>query len=151
LKPPNGSDMDLKLFEINVAVRNVNEAVNSYVNLFSALGLTPGEQFEVKKEPIQAKFNRMPLESGGGGNTFLSMMEPTTPNSPIDRFIKTRGEGLFSLSFKVPDLDRASRLLEKNGVRTFPRTPVDFLSERTVWIHPKEVHGVLLELHEEKK
>jgi methylmalonyl-CoA/ethylmalonyl-CoA epimerase len=143
--------MDLKLFEINVAVRNVNEAVNSYVKLFADLGLNPGQQFEVEKEPIQAKFNRIPLESTNGSKTFLSMMESTAPDSPIDRFIKTRGEGLFSLSFKVPDLDKVSSLLARKGIRTFPSTPVDFLSERTVWIHPKEsaTHGVLLELHEE--
>ena len=144
--------MDLRLFEINVAVRNVNQAVSSYMELFADLGLIAGQQFEVKKEPIQAKFNRMPLELGSG-KAFLSMMESTSPDSPIDRFIKTHGEGLFSLSFKVPDLDRVSDLLARKGVRTFPKTPVDFLSERTIWIHPKEsiAHGVLLELHEEKK
>jgi hypothetical protein len=145
--------MDLKLFEINVAVRNVNEAVSSYLKLFADLGLTSGQQFEVKKEPLQAKFNRMPLELGNGGRAFLSMMESTSPDSPIDRFIRTHGEGLFSLSFKVPDLDSVSDLLTRKGIRTFPKTPVDFLSERTIWIHPKEkvAHGVLLELHEEKK
>jgi methylmalonyl-CoA/ethylmalonyl-CoA epimerase len=144
--------MDLKLFEINVAVRNVDDAVGSYLKLFQELGLDAGQQFEVKKEPIQAKFNRMPLDLPGGKSAFLSMMEPTAPNSPIDRFLKTRGEGLFSLSFKVPDLDLVSKFLAKKGIRTFPQTPVDFLSERTVWIHPKEraTHGVLLELHEEK-
>jgi len=144
--------MDLKLFEINVAVRNVNEAVSSYLELFADLGLTSGQQYEVRKEPIQAKFNRMPLELGNG-RAYLSMMESTAPDSPIDKFIKARGEGLFSLSFKVPDLDRVSELLSRKGIRTFPKTPVDFLSERTMWIHPKEkvAHGVLLELHEEKK
>ncbi len=144
--------MDLRLFEINVAVRNVNQAVSSYMELFADLGLSAGQQFEIKKEPIQAKFNRMPLELGNG-KAFLSMMESTSAESPIDRFIKARGEGLFSLSFKVPDLDRISDLLARKGVRTFPKTPVDFLSERTIWIHPKEKvsHGVLLELHEEKK
>jgi methylmalonyl-CoA/ethylmalonyl-CoA epimerase len=144
--------MDLKLFEINVAVRNVNEAVSSYIKLFKDLGLSAGHQFEVKKKPIQAKFNRMPLELTSGGKTFLSMMESTTPNSPIDRFIKARGEGLFSLSFKVPDIDHIVKLLAEKEVRIFPKTPVDFLSERTIWIHPREkaAHGVLLELHEEK-
>lgn len=145
--------MDLKLFEINVAVRNLDEAVSSYVRLFSDLGLNPGQEFNVEKAPIQARFNRMPLDdSVGGRTTFLSMMESTAPNSPIDRFIKTRGEGVFSLSFKVPDLDRVAGLLAQKGIRTFPQTPVDFLSERTIWVHPKEsvAHGVLLELHEEK-
>ncbi|MDA4131348.1 MAG: hypothetical protein OK457_11305 [Thaumarchaeota archaeon] len=144
--------MDLKLFEINVAVRNVDEAVSSYLKLFADLGLSAGHQFEVKKEPIQAKFNRMPLEANGGGKAFLSMMESTAPNSPLDRFIKARGQGLFSLSFKVPDIDQIAKLLAEKGVRTFPKTPVDFLSERTIWIHPREkaTHGVLLELHEEK-
>ncbi len=144
--------MDLRLFEINVAVRNVDEAVSSYVKLFADLGLGPGQQFEVKKEPIQAKFNRMPLELAGGSKAFLSMMESTAPNSPIDRFIKARGEGLFSLSFKVPDIDHVAKLLNQKGIRTFPQTPIDFLSERTIWIHPSEkvAHGVLLELHEQK-
>jgi len=144
--------MDLKLFEINVAVRSVDNAVNSYLKLFQDLGLTAGEQFEVSKEPLQAKFNRMPLKLEGRNEAYLSMMESTAPNSPIDRFLQTHGEGLFSLSFKVPDLHRVSGLLAKKGIRTFPQTPVEFLSERTIWIHPKEsaVHGVLLELHEEK-
>jgi methylmalonyl-CoA/ethylmalonyl-CoA epimerase len=145
--------MDLRLFEVNIAVRNVDEAVNSYVKLFGELGLEAGELFEVKKEPLQAKFNRMPLESSNRGGVFLSMMESTSPDSPIDRFLKTRGEGLFSLSFKVPELDRVARQLEDKGVKTFPRTPMDFLSERTIWIHPHNsaAHGVLLELHEERK
>jgi methylmalonyl-CoA/ethylmalonyl-CoA epimerase len=144
--------MDLRLFEINVAVRNLDDAVNSYLKLFQDLGLTAGQQFEVKKEPLQAKFNRMPLKLESENQAYLSMMESTAPNSPIDRFLKARGEGLFSLSFKVPDLDRVSSLLAKKGIRTLPEAPVDFLSERTIWIHPKEraAHGVLLELHEEK-
>jgi len=133
-------------------VRSVDEAVNSYVKLFGDLGLNTGELFEVKKEPFQAKFNRMPLQSSKDTRTFLSMMESTAPNSPIDRFIKSRGEGLFSLSFKVRDLDSVARQLREKGVRTFPTTPVDFLSERTIWIYPSDsaAHGVLLELHEEK-
>ncbi len=145
--------MDLKLFEINVAVRSVEEAVNAYVKLFADLGLSSGELFEVKKEPFQARFNRMPLDLGNQGTVFLSMMESTAQDSPIDKFIKSRGEGLFSLSFKVPDLDKVSDLLAQKGIRTFPKTPVEFLAERTIWIHPKEkaAHGVLLELHEEKK
>jgi len=144
--------MDLKLFEINVAVRNVDTAVRSYVKLFGDLGLNAGEQFDVSKEPFQAKFNRMPLDPTNDGKIFLSLMESTAPRSPIDRFIKARGEGLFSLSFNVPDLDRVARQLAEKGVKTFPKAPVDFLSERTVWIHPKDslVHGVLFELHEEK-
>ncbi len=143
--------MDLKLFEINVAVKSVDEAVKDYTKLFSDLGLTSGDKFEVLKEPIQARFNRMPLESGKDHNVFLSLMESTGKNSPIDRFIKSRGEGLFSLSFKVPDLDKTIRLLSRKGIKIFPETPVDFLSERTIWIHPKEqaTHGVLLELHED--
>jgi hypothetical protein len=144
--------MDLRLFEVNLAVRNVNAAVSSYEAMFSELALKAGEEFEVKKEPIQAKFNRMPLKLGSENGTFLSMMESTESGSAIDRFIKSRGEGLFSLSFKVPDLDSISRLLTQKGVQIFPKTPVDFLNERTIWIHPKNkaAHGVLLELHEEK-
>lgn len=85
----------------------------------------------------------------GEGEGRLELLEPTTPDSPVARFLERRGQGLHHLAYRVPDLAAALRELAEAGVRLIdaePRTGAH--GRRVAFIHPSSTGGVLVELVE---
>jgi methylmalonyl-CoA epimerase len=85
------------------------------------------------------------------GESRLELLEPTSDDSVIARFIAKRGEGLHHVSLRVPDLDAAVERLKKDRVRlVFEQIKQGAGGHRYVFVHPSSAGGVLLELVEEK-
>jgi methylmalonyl-CoA epimerase len=96
-------------------------------------------------EAEQVKLVMVPL-----GNTRLELLEPTSEQSPIAKFIAKRGEGLHHVSFRVPDLRAVVERLNKEGVRLVSNEiKVGAGGHRYVFVHPSSAGGVLLELVEQ--
>ena len=70
------------------------------------------------------------------------------PDTPIGRFIESRGEGLHHLALNVSDLDGKLRILENRGLQLVDREPREGLSGRIAFVPPRSVFGVLTELVE---
>jgi methylmalonyl-CoA epimerase len=83
------------------------------------------------------------------GESRLELLEPTSENSVIAKFLAKRGEGLHHVSLRVPDLAAAVTKLKKDGVRLVSEDiKVGAGGHRYVFVHPSSAGGVLLELVE---
>src|SRR4029077_256489 len=83
------------------------------------------------------------------GESRVELLEPTSEDSVIAKFIAKRGEGLHHVSLRVPDLAEAIERLKKDGVRLVSNEiKVGAGGHRYVFVHPSSTGGVLLELVE---
>ena len=84
------------------------------------------------------------------GQTRLELLEPTSPESGVGRFIERRGEGLHHLAFNVTDISGKLQTLKTLGVDLIDQTPREGLSGTIAFVHPRSVFGILTELVESK-
>src|SRR3984893_11836692 len=123
---------------IGVAVKSLAAAKGIYQKL--GLNLTP----EATVEGDEVRVVMVPL-----GESRLELLEPTSENSVIAKFIAKRGEGLHHVSLRVPDLETAVERLKKDGVRLISdEIKIGAGGHRYVFVHPSSTGGVLLELVE---
>jgi len=111
-------------------------------SIYEKLGLDVSAEEVVETE--QVRLVMVPL-----GESRLELLEPTSENSVIARFIAKRGEGLHHVSLQVPNLTAAVERLKKDGVRLVTdEIKVGAGGHRYVFVHPSSAGGVLLELVE---
>ncbi|MDA1127438.1 MAG: methylmalonyl-CoA epimerase [Chloroflexi bacterium] len=82
------------------------------------------------------------------GQTRLELLEPTSPESGVGRFIERRGEGLHHLAFNVTDISGKLQTLKTMGVDLIDQTPREGLSGTIAFVHPRSIFGILTELVE---
>ncbi len=120
---------------IGIAVRSINDAVQSLVGL---LGLDIGEQDELAGDRVRIAFL-------SAGNLHLELLEPLG-EGPVMRFLATRGEGVHHIAFLVEDLPQTLARAQANGFRLIDERPRLGARGRLIaFVHPKSTHGVLIE------
>jgi methylmalonyl-CoA/ethylmalonyl-CoA epimerase len=83
------------------------------------------------------------------GDSNLELLEPTSPDSPIAKFIEKRGEGIHHLCFRVDDIEAHLARLKSAGYRLINEAPVPGAHGcRVAFLHPAAGNGVLIELSE---
>jgi methylmalonyl-CoA epimerase len=123
---------------LGIAVKSLSAAKAIYEKL--GLNVSPEEIIEAE----QVRLVMVPV-----GESRLELLEPTSENSAIAKFIAKRGEGLHHVSLRVPDLVAAVERLKKDGVRLISEEiKVGAGGHRYVFVHPSSAGGVLLELVE---
>ena len=123
---------------IGVAVKSLAAAKGIYEQL--GLKLSPEETVEAE----QVRVVMVPL-----GETRMELLEPTSENSVIAKFIAKRGEGLHHVSLRVPDLPAAVERLKQGGVQLVSNEiKVGAGGHKYIFVHPSSAGGVLLELVE---
>ncbi len=123
---------------IGVAVKSLAAAKGIYEKL--GLKLSPEEVVESE----QVRVVMVPL-----GESRMELLEPTSENSVIAKFIAKRGEGLHHVSLRVPDLAAAVERLKQDGVRLVSNEiKVGAGGHKYIFVHPSSAGGVLLELVE---
>lgn len=133
---PRGDAVIRGLHHVGVAVHNLEEAVRAY----RALGLSVEKVETVESEQVRVAF--LPV-----GETHIELLEPTSPTSPVARFLEKRGAGVHHLCFVVDDLAQAMAQARASGLLLLDETPrVGAGGSRVCFIHPKSVGGVLVEL-----
>jgi methylmalonyl-CoA epimerase len=130
--------MSFALDHLGIAVRSLADAKGIYEKL--GLSLSPEEV--VPHENVRVMM--VPL-----GETRLELLEPTSDDSVIAKFIAKRGEGLHHISIRVPDLNAAVQKLKSGGTRLVSNEiKVGAGGHRYVFLHPSSTAGVLIELVE---
>ena len=128
--------MDFSIDHLGIAVKSLTAAKGIYEKL--GLGVSPEEIVEQE----QVRLVMVPV-----GETRLELLEATSENSAIARFIAKRGEGLHHVCMKVPDLRAAVERLKKDGVRLVSdEIKTGAGGHQYVFVHPASTGGVLLEL-----
>lgn len=83
------------------------------------------------------------------GEDVFELMEPTSPESPVAKFMDRRGEGVQYIGLEVTDLDGVVEDLRGRGVRFTSEKPVEYPNgSRWAFIHPKGMYGILFALIE---
>ena len=126
---------------IAIIVRNIEQALVFYRDI---LGIVPGEIQEVPTEQVRIAF--LPL--GGPDGSEIELIEPTSTDSSLTKFLEKRGEGLHHICLEVDDIDTALVELQEKGTPVLDKQPRIAAEGRAIFIHPRAANGVLLELVE---
>jgi len=133
-----GFVMTYKVDHLGIAVRSLAAAKSIY----EKLGLTILPEEVVSNEKVRVVM--IPV-----GETRLELLEATSDDSVIAKFIAKRGEGLHHFSLRVPDLAAAVAKLKADGVRLVSdEIKTGAGGHRYIFVHPSSAGGVLLELVE---
>jgi len=123
---------------VGVAVNEIEAALAFFKKVFDA----PDAQIELMEDQgVRATLIEV-------GQTRLELLEPTSPESGVGRFIERRGEGLHHLAFNVTDISGKLQTLKTLGVDLIDQTPREGLSGTIAFVHPRSVFGILTELVE---
>ena len=133
--------MPKRIDHIAIIVRDIEQALVFYRD---TLGITPGEIKEVPGEQVRIAF--LPL--GGPGGSEIELIEPTTPDSSLTKFLEKRGEGLHHVCLEVENIDAALAEMQEKGAPVLDKQPRIAAEGRAIFLHPRGTNGVLLELLE---
>lgn len=126
---------------LGIAVKSIEEALPYWENV---LGLKCYNIEEVADQKVKTAFLKV-------GNTKIELLEPTSPESTVAKFIETRGEGFHHIAYSVENIEEALAEAESKGVRLIDSTPRKGAEGLTIaFLHPKSTGGVLTELCEDK-
>ncbi|HEY9732538.1 MAG TPA: methylmalonyl-CoA epimerase [Drouetiella sp.] len=126
-----------RLDHIAVAVRSLEEALRFYKDSF---GLECIEIEEVLEQGVRVA--KLDL-----GNTHLELLEPLSPDSPVGKFLASRGPGLHHICVGVDNIVNKLDCLKNAGTKLIDEQPkLGASGARIAFVHPKSTGGVLLEL-----
>ena len=129
-----------RLDHIGIAVRSLDA-----VKIYESLGLSVQHVETVETQRVKTAFLSV-------GDSNLELLEPTSPDSPIAKFIDKRGEGIHHLCFRVDDIEAHLEHLKAEGYRLINEAPVPGAHGcRVAFLHPSAGNGVLIELSEKEK
>jgi methylmalonyl-CoA/ethylmalonyl-CoA epimerase len=129
----------MKIDHIGIAVKSLADAVKVFEQ---AVGLPPAGYDEVDEQGVRVAMLAI-------GESRIELLEPTRPDSPIEKFMSKRGEGIHHVAVQVDNLEAALDRLKAAGVRLIDDRPKRGAhNTRIAFVHPASTHGVLMELVE---
>ena len=126
-----------KINHIGVAVRSLDEALPYYRD---ALGMTLMGTEEVPSQLVKVAFLSV-------GESKIELLEPTSPESPVAKFLEKSGPGTHHVAYEVADIEAAIADLVGKGIRMIDQVPRNGAhGAKIAFIHPKSSGGVLTEI-----
>ena len=123
---------------VGVAVKDIEAAMAFFKNVFD---VADAEIVLMEDQGVRATLIEI-------GQTRLELLEPTSPETGVGKFIERRGEGLHHLAFNVTDIGGKLQTLQTLGVDLIDQSPREGLSGTIAFVHPRSVFGILTELVE---
>src|SRR5256885_1358889 len=143
-QPPataGGTD-SMKIDHIGIATRGIEDAITFYRD---ALGLAIGDTEEVAEQKVRVAM--LPI-----GESRIELLEATSEDSPLTRFLEKRGPGIHHIAVQVDDIRDALANLRQSGARLIDEEPRQGAGGCLVaFVHPSSSGGVLLEFVEHPK
>jgi methylmalonyl-CoA epimerase len=125
------------IHHLGVAVADLDEALSTYERLFDA---KLEHRAEVDDQGVEAAAVLV-------GSGRVELLAPTGEDSPVGRFLASRGPGMHHVAYEVEDVDEALRDLATAGAQLIDETPRSGLfGLQVAFVHPDAVHGVLTEV-----
>jgi methylmalonyl-CoA/ethylmalonyl-CoA epimerase len=131
-----------KIEHIGIAVKSLSESNELFKKLFNV----PHYKIEeVESEGVKTSFFQV-------GPNKIELLEATSPDSPIAKFIDKKGEGMHHIAIDVDDILAEMKRLEGEGFVLLNKDPKEGADNKLIcFLHPKSTNGVLVELCQEKK
>ncbi|MFC2092309.1 methylmalonyl-CoA epimerase [Bacteroidota bacterium] len=127
----------MKINHLGIAVRSLENSVPIFEKIF---GVKAGETEYVSEQRVNVR--KLCIE-----NCNIELLEGTSPDSPITKFIKKKGEGIHHCSFQVSNIAKFLNKLKEEGVSLIDETPRTGADDMLIaFLHPKSTAGVLMEL-----
>jgi len=128
-----------KIDHIGIAVTSI-EKTSEFFSKILGLKVTGEELIEEQK--VKVAF--LPL-----GDSELELLESTSPDGPIARFIEKKGEGIQHIAFQVDNLEKGLKKLKKEGISLINESPrYGAGGAKIAFLHPKSTNGMRIELSE---
>ncbi len=130
-----------KVDHIGIAVSNLEDSIKFYEEI---LGLKLHGTEVVEEQKVKVAF--LPI-----GDTEVELLEATSPDSAIAKFIEAKGQGVQHIAYRVDDIEAALEEMKAKGIRLIDEKPrYGAGGARIAFLHPKSTNGVLIELCERK-
>lgn len=127
----------MKINHLGIATRGIDEALRFWEN---ALGLENVHTETVEDQKVRVAM--LPI-----GESRVELLEPTSDDSPISKFLEKRGGGIHHIAVEVEDIEASLERLKENGARLIDETPrIGAEGCLVAFVHPSSTNGVLLEL-----
>jgi len=131
----------LKLDHIGIAVKDMEVAKKFYTEM---LGMPAQGEEVVEQQQVKVCF--IP-----SGDSEIELLESTSPEGPIAKFIEKNREGIQHIAFRVDNIENALADLKAKGVRLIDEVPRYGAGGASIaFVHPKSTGGILLELSQRK-
>ena len=127
---------------VGIAVQDLDEAIKQYT-------IITGSSPEIEDVPEQKVKVAIFKNEAGGGEGNIELLSATMPDSPISKFVEKNGEGLHHVCIYVKDIEKKLTELKDAGFRLINEKPlIGAVGNKIAFVHPKDCHGVLIELEE---
>jgi len=126
----------MRIDHVAIAVNNVDEAVKEYKQAF---GINKVEFETVETEGVRVAILYLK-------DSRIELMEPTRDDSPIKKFLTTKGEGLHHVALETDGIESEVERMKGCGIRFLGEIKPGSRGTKVTFIHPKSLHGVLAEL-----
>lgn len=128
-----------KIDHVGIAVRDLEQSLRFFSGV---LGLKIEKREIVPEQLVDAACLEV-------GESEIELLQATDERSAVRKFIEKRGEGIHHIAFQVESLDEAIEQVTRNGYELVDEKPrLGVGGARMVFIHPRNSHGVLIELYE---
>lgn len=129
-----------KIEHIGIAVRDLKAANDNYTKLFNA---APYKLETVESESVSTSFFHI-------GETKIELLEATSDQSAIAKYIEKRGEGIHHIAYDVEDISAERERLISEGFQAIGEIKNGADNKLVCFFHPKSANGVLIELCQER-
>src|SRR5438552_13167225 len=127
----------MKINHLGIATKGIDEALKFWGE---ALGLENVHTEIVEDQKVRVAM--LPI-----GESRIELLEPTSDDSPISKFLEKHGPGIHHIAVEVDDIEKALAQLKEKGMRLIDETPrIGAEGCLVAFVHPSSTNGVLLEL-----
>lgn len=144
-----------RLAHICILVKDIDQAISHYTNIFSAVSPQLLKEEVTKRECLAGEDRYVTaFFSGPGSDCDIQLLQPLEPGSPLFKRLEKHGEGLHHIAFASSHLEDTFQQLKQNEVSLHGDqfvSDVNTPDSRWVWIMPQYAHGVLIEVMDEYK
>ena len=125
-----------KIDHIGIAVRSIDQAKPFFEKV---LGLPCEGEEVVESQKVKTAFFAV-------GEVHIELLEPTSDDSPIAKFLENKGEGIHHIAYKTDDIENQLDQAKEFGCRLIHEKPITGAGGKQVaFLHPKSTYGVLME------
>ena len=127
----------MKINHLGIATKGIDDALAFWAD---ALGLENVHTETVEDQKVRVAM--LPI-----GESRVELLEPTSDDSPISKFLEKRGPGIHHIAVEVDDIEAALARLKDRGMRLIDEAPrIGAEGCLVAFVHPSSTNGVLLEL-----